>query len=87
MEVNGNCFTENCIITSRMKPQILKKCFNILQNIEIRSTLQKHLKRLRDPIAMSTINMKPKEPQYEVPKLPCGNNNAVDILQMGLHSK
>jgi hypothetical protein len=60
---------------------------SILQNIEDRSTLQKHLKRARGPIAMSTINMKPKESQYEVPKSPCGNNNVIDILQMGSQSK
>ena len=67
--------------------QFWEKGFNILQNIEDRSTLQKHLKRARDPIAMSTINMNPKELQSEVPNSPRGNNNVVHILQMMLHSK
>jgi hypothetical protein len=37
-----------------------KKGCNILQNIKDRSTLQKHLKGARDPIAMSTVKTKPK---------------------------
>ncbi len=64
-----------------------KKGFNILQNIEDRSTLQKHLKRARDPIAMSTVKTKPQELTSDVPNLSCGNNDVLDILQMGIHSK
>jgi hypothetical protein len=33
----------------------------ILQNIEDRATLQKHVKRARDQISMATINKKPDE--------------------------
>jgi hypothetical protein len=58
-----------------------KKGFNILQNIEDRSTLQKHLKKAMDLIAMSTVKTKQKELTLDVP------NYVVDILQMGLHSK
>ena len=35
--------------------------FEILQNIEDRATLQKHVTRARDPITMVTINTKPDE--------------------------
>ena len=35
--------------------------FEILQNIEDRATLQKHVKHARDPISMATINKKPDE--------------------------
>jgi hypothetical protein len=37
------------------------KGFEILQNIEDRATLQKYVKRARDPISMATINTKPDE--------------------------
>ena len=67
--------------------QFWKKGFNILQNIEDRSTLQKHLKRARDPIAMSTVKTKPKESTSDVPNLSRRNNDVLDILQMGIHSK
>jgi hypothetical protein len=61
--------------------------FNILQNIEDRSTLQKHLKRARDPIAMTTVKTKPKESKSDQPSLSRGNNNVLGIFQMGIHSK
>ncbi len=64
-----------------------KKGFIILQNIEDRSTLQKHLKRAGDPIAMSTVKTKPKESTLDVPNISRGNNDVLDILQMGIHSK
>jgi hypothetical protein len=38
-----------------------EKGFEILKNIEDRATLQKHVKRARDPISMVTINTKPDE--------------------------
>jgi hypothetical protein len=64
-----------------------KKGFNILQNIEDRSTPQKYLKRAMGPIAMSTFKTKPKESTSHVPNLSRGNNDVLDILQMGIHSK
>jgi hypothetical protein len=33
-----------------------EKGFEIIQNIEDRATLQKHVKRARDPVSMATIN-------------------------------
>jgi hypothetical protein len=38
-----------------------KKGFEILQNIQDRDTLQKHVRRARDPIYMVTVNEKPDE--------------------------
>jgi hypothetical protein len=38
-----------------------KKGFEILQNIQDRDTLQKHVRRARDPICMVTVNEKPYE--------------------------
>jgi hypothetical protein len=38
-----------------------EKGFEILQNIDDRATLQKHVKHSRDPISMATINEKPDE--------------------------
>jgi hypothetical protein len=38
-----------------------EKGFEILQNIEDRATLQKHVKHARDPISIATINKKPDE--------------------------
>ncbi len=82
----GKSFTKNYNTISTKKPQrFWKKGFNILQNIEDRSTLQKHLKRARDPIAMSTVKTKPKESTSDVPILSRGNNDVLDILQMGIH--
>jgi hypothetical protein len=60
-----------------------EKGFEILQNIEDRATLQKHVKRARDQISMATINRKPDE----------GNKNqtdfsdidqVADILEIGI---
>ena len=39
----------------------LKKGFEILQNIQDRDTLQKHVRRARDRISMVTVNEKPDE--------------------------
>jgi hypothetical protein len=39
-----------------------EKGFEIIQNIEDRATLQKHVKRARDPISIATINKKPDRP-------------------------
>ncbi len=38
-----------------------KKGFQILQNIQDRLTLQKHVRHPRDPISMKTVNEKPDE--------------------------
>jgi hypothetical protein len=65
-----------------------KKGFEILQNIQDKDTLQKHVRRARDPISMVTVNEKPDEKknsqcQSKVPK----QDLAKDILQMGTQLK
>ncbi len=60
--------------------------FRVLQNINGRMTLQKHLKRANDPIYMTTKNEKPindnnKNKKYKK------DNNEPDILEMGLDSR
>ncbi len=59
-----------------------KKRFKILQNIQDRSTLEKQVKRARDPISMTTKIKKPSETNTTQLKSPVGNSNAVDILDM-----
>jgi hypothetical protein len=41
--------------------KIWKNGFQILQNIQDRLTLQKHVRRPRDPISMKTVNEKPNK--------------------------
>jgi hypothetical protein len=59
-----------------------KKGFEILQNIQDRLTLQKHLKRPRDPIFMTTVNEKPNEEKKTKSQSP-DENKVMDILQVG----
>ncbi len=59
-----------------------KKGFEILQNIQARSTLEKHVKPARDPISITTKNEKPNETNSIQTKSPVGNSNDVDILDM-----
>jgi hypothetical protein len=61
------------------------KGFDILQNINDRMTLEKELKRAKDPIILTTKNKKP-DAKYQQEKLQRENNER-DILQMGLHSR
>jgi hypothetical protein len=64
---------------------IITKGFDILQNINDKMTLEKELKRAKDPILLTTKNEKPdtKSQQQKWQK----ENNKTDILQMGLHSR
>jgi hypothetical protein len=60
-----------------------KKGFEILQKIQDRDTLQKHVRRARDPICMVSVNEKPDEEK----KTQNNSNkqirdNVKDILQM-----
>ena len=59
-----------------------KKGFEILQNIQDRLTLQKHLKHPRDPIFMTTVNEKPNE-EKKTKTQPTYDNKVMDILQVG----
>ncbi len=58
------------------------KGFEILQNIQDRSTLEKHIKRARDPISITTENENPNETNSIHTKSPVGSSNVVDILDM-----
>ena len=59
-----------------------KKGFEILQNIQDRLTLQKHLKRPRDPIFMTTVNEKPNK-EKKTKTQSTDENKVMDILQVG----
>ncbi len=61
-----------------------KKGFEILQNIQDRDTLQRHVRRARDLICMVTVNEKPDEKnesqsESDIQK----QDNVKDILQVG----
>ncbi len=61
-----------------------KKGFEILQNIQDRDTLQRHVRRARDSICMVTVNEKPDEKnksqsESDIQK----GDNVKDILQVG----
>ena len=57
--------------------------FEILQNIEDRATLQKHVKRARDPISMGTINKKPDKDNKNQTDF-SDIDQVVDILEIGI---
>jgi hypothetical protein len=60
-----------------------EKGFEILQNIEDRATLQKHLKPARDPISMATIIKKPDEANKNQTDF-SDIDQAGDILDIGI---
>ena len=67
---------------------ILEKGFEILQNIQHISTLEKHVKRARDPITTITKNEKPIESIGTTMKLPVrSNSNICDILDVNKQSR
>jgi len=59
-----------------------KKGFEILQNIQDRSTLEKHVKRARDPISITTKNEKPNKTNGTQTKSTVGSSNICDILDV-----
>jgi hypothetical protein len=59
-----------------------KKGSEILQNIQDRATLEKHVKRARDLISITTKNKKPNETNSKQTKSPVGSSNVIDILDM-----
>ncbi len=67
---------------NKEKTVFWKKGFEILQNIQDRSTLEKHVKRARDPISITTKNEKPNETNSIQTESPVGSSNVVDILDM-----
>jgi hypothetical protein len=59
------------------------KGFEILQNIEDRATLQKHVKHARDPISMATINKEPDKANKNHTDF-SDIDQVVDILEIGI---
>ncbi len=59
-----------------------KKGFQVLQNIQDRSTLEKRVKCARDPISTTIKNKKPKETNGTQTKSSVESNNIGDILDM-----
>jgi hypothetical protein len=59
-----------------------KKGFEILQNIQDRSTLEKHVKRARDPISITTKNEKPNEANGAQTKSTLKSSHICDILDV-----
>jgi hypothetical protein len=57
--------------------------FEILQNIEDRATLQKHVKRARDLISMATINKKPDKASNNQTDF-SGIDQVADMLEIGI---
>ena len=82
MEAIGDCSITNSKNTSTKETVFWKKGFEILQNIQDRSTLEKHVKRARDPISITTKNEKPNETNSIQTKSPVGSSNGIDILDM-----
>jgi hypothetical protein len=60
-----------------------EKGFEILQNVENRATLQKHVKRAKDPISMATINKKPDEANKNQTDF-SDIDQVADILEVGI---
>ena len=72
---------------NKEKTVFWKKGFEILQNIQDRSTLEKHVKRARDPISMTTKNEKPNDANGTQAKSIAGNSAIGDILDMNKQLK
>ena len=64
-----------------------KKGFEILQNIQDRPTLEKHVKRARDPISITTKNETPNKTNSKQTLSPIGSSNVIDILDMNKQFK
>ena len=59
-----------------------KRGFEILQNIQDRSTLEKHVKHARDPISIITKSEIPNESIGTQTKSPLRSSNIGDILDV-----
>ncbi len=74
---------KNCNAIFSKNTKFWEKGFEILENIEDRATLQKHVKCARDPISMVTINKKPDEPNRNQTDF-SDIDQVVDILEIGI---
>ncbi len=87
MKVTGKHLIKNSqVITIKKTQNSEKKGFEILQNIQDRLTLQKHLKRPQDQIFMTTVNEKPNEEKKKKSQSP-DEHKVMDILQVGSQFK
>ncbi len=68
--------------TSTKKTVFWKKGFEILQNIQDRSTSEKHVKRARDSILITTKNKKLNKTNSKQTKFPVESSNVIDVLDM-----
>ncbi len=83
MEAIGNYSIMNLKDTTTMKKQYSgRKGLKYFKNIQDRSTLEKHVKRARDPISITTKNEQPSETNSIQTKSPVGSSNVIDILDM-----
>ena len=83
MEAIGDCSKTNSKSTSTKKRQYSgKKGFEILQNIQDRSTLEKHVKCARDPNLTTTKNEKPNKTNGTQTKSAVGSSNIGNILEI-----
>ncbi len=75
---------KNCnAIFSKKPTKFWEKGIEILQNIEDRATLQKYVKRARDPISMATINKKPDKANKNQTDF-SDIDQVADILEIGI---
>jgi hypothetical protein len=87
VKVTGKHLIKNSqVITIKKTQNSEKKGFEILQNIQDRLTLQKHLKRPQDQIFMTTVNEKPNEEKKKKSQSP-DEHKVMDILQVGSQFK
>ncbi len=68
--------------TSTKKTVFWKKGFEILQNIQDRSTSEKHIKRARDTILITTKNKKLNKTNSKQTKFTVESSNVIDVLDM-----
>ncbi len=88
MEAIGDCSIMNSKNTSIKKKTVFWKIeFEILQNIQDRSTLEKHVKRARDPISMTTRNENPNDTNGTQAKSITQNSAIGGILDMNKQLK
>ena len=73
--------------TNKENTVFWKKGFEILQNIQDRSTMEKHVKRARDPISITTKNEKPNDDNGTQVKIMARTSAIGDILDMSEQQK
>ena len=80
MEAIGDFSITNSKNTSTKKTVFWKKEFEILQSIQDRSTLEKHVKHARYPISITTKNEKPNKTNGAQTKSTVGSSNQCDLF-------